>query len=110
MAGGEADEVVQGCQSGVGGFDGVAGFVEEAPGLADGPVEALGNHSEERGDRHLRKPVSLVEEGGQEPVDEGEAGAPAGVATGRGRFLPVTAASLVEVLPAGLLVPCSVRR
>lgn len=75
----------------------MADFVEEAPGLADDPVQALGNHCEERGDRHSWNLVSFVEEGGQEPVDEGEAGASAGVAAGCWNVLPVAAASLVEV-------------
>jgi hypothetical protein len=94
---GESGEIVEGGQLCLGGVDGVSDVVEEPAGLTDRPVEGHGCHGEERGDDDQGELEPLLEHGGQEPVDEGEAGAPAGVeASGRG-LLPVAAASLVEV-------------
>lgn len=94
---GEVGEIVEGGQLRLGGFDGVSDVVEEPTGLADGPVEGHGCHGEERGDDDLGELEPLVEDGGQESVDEGEAGASTGVeADGRG-LLPVAAAALLEV-------------
>lgn len=94
---GEVGEIVEGGQLRLGGFDGVSDAVEEPAGLADGPVEGHGCDGEERGDGDLGEFEPLVEDGGQEPVDEGEAGAPASVEPDDGGLLPVAAASLMEV-------------
>lgn len=71
--------------------------VEELVGLADASVDGLGRDGEEAGDGDLREPEPLIEEGGQESVDQGEAGASAGIEAGGGSLLPVAAASLVKI-------------
>lgn len=48
-------------------------FVQESRGLFDGAVESHGCAGDLRGDGDLGVLEPLLEEGGQEPVDEGEA-------------------------------------
>ena len=66
----------------VGGLDGVAGLVEQSSDVADAPVDGFGADAEQGGDGDLGQGEPVVEEGGQEPVGEGEDGAAAGAGAG----------------------------
>ena len=87
-------EVVQAGEPARSGLDGVPGLVQE---LADAPVDCLGPDAEQRGDGDLGQGEALVEDGGKEPVGEGEHGTAAG--PGGGQPGPVTAALVQAGFP-----------
>ena len=60
------------------GLDGVPGLVQELADIADALVDRLGPDAEQGGKGDLRQGEALVEDGGQEPVGQGEDGAAAG--------------------------------
>ena len=64
------------------GLDSVSGLVQELADVADPPVDRLGQDGEQGGDSDLRQREVLVEDGGQEPVGQGEDGAAPGAASG----------------------------
>jgi len=69
------------------GLDGVSGLVQERAEVTDALVDRLGPDAEQGGDGNLGQAEALVEDGGQEPVGEGEDGAAAGAgAVSRGRW------------------------
>jgi hypothetical protein len=85
------------------GLDGVSGLVQELADVADAPVDRLGPDAEQDGDGDLRQGQALVEDGGQEPVGEGEEGPAAGA---RGGQPGTVAAALVEAgLPLLVMQP-----
>src|SRR5450755_2975331 len=87
-------------------MDGVSGLVQELADVADALVDCLGPDAEQGGDGDLGQGEALVEDGGQEPVGEGEDGAAAG--SGGSHPGAVTAAC-VQVRFALLVVECQQR-
>ena len=83
---GELVEVVQAGEPVRAGLDGVSGLVQELADVADALVDRFGPDAEQGGDGDLGQGEALVEDGGQEPVGQGEDGAAAGAgAVSRGR-------------------------
>jgi hypothetical protein len=60
------------------GLDGVPGLVQELARIADALVDRLRPDVGQGGDRDLRQGEALVQDGGQEPVGQGETRAAAG--------------------------------
>jgi hypothetical protein len=61
-----------------GGLDGSFCPIQQASDVADALVDGLGPDTEQASDSHLGQSEPIVEDGGQEPVGEGEDGAAAG--------------------------------
>ena len=80
-----------------GGLDGVSGLAEELADVAGAPVDCSGVDAEEGGDSGLGQGVAVVQDGGQEPVGEGEDGAAAG--SGGGQPRAVAAAGVQAGFP-----------
>lgn len=71
-------EVVEGGEAVRAGLDVVFGLVQERADVADALVDHLGPNPEQGGDGDLRQGQAIVQDGGQEPVGQGEDGAAAG--------------------------------
>jgi hypothetical protein len=56
------------------GLDGAPGLVQELADVPDAPVDRLRPDAEQGGDGDLRQGKALVQDGGQEPVGQGEDG------------------------------------
>jgi hypothetical protein len=74
----EAVELVQGGELVRAGLDGVSGLVKELADLAYASVDGFGSDAEQFGDGDLGQGQVVVEDGGQEPVGQGEDRAAAG--------------------------------
>ena len=89
-------EIIQAGEPARSGLDGVSGLVEELADVADALVDRFGPDTEQGRDGDLGQGETLVEDGGQDPVGEGEGGAAAGAgAVSRGRW-PRRASRLVS--------------
>ena len=71
MGGGVAVEVAEGGELMRAGRDGVAGLVQQVADVADVAVEGFGPDREQAGEGFLGQAVTVVEEGGGEPVRGG---------------------------------------
>jgi hypothetical protein len=79
----EPREIVRAGEPVRAGLNGVSGLLQELPDVADAPVDRLGPDGEQCRDGDLRQVQALVQDGGQKPVGEGEAGAAAGAGSGQ---------------------------
>ena len=92
FCGRELVKIIRACEPVWPGLDGVAGLVQELADVADALVDRFGPDAEEGGDGDLGQGEALVQDGGQEPVGEGEDGTAAGAGGGQPR--PVAAAGV----------------
>jgi hypothetical protein len=90
-------EIIQAGEPARSGRDGVSGLAEELADVADALVDRFGPDAEQGGDGDLGQGETLVEDGGQEPVGEGEDRAAAGAGGGQPRA--VAAAGVQACLP-----------
>ena len=87
-------EVVQGGQRMFGGLDAVAGLCQQPLRVADVPVDGFGADAEQGGDGDLGQGEPVVQDGGQEPVGEGQGGPASGAGAG---LSGTVAASFVQL-------------